>query len=745
MRKDPTKSSSVLGLFFFFTILFNGQLLAQKTAEVVSNDTSFCQAGLLEFKIKFTGNAPFGFVIKDQEGNMQVETNPIFENELVNGVYTHTFQVSTNKTYDLYEFFDNDNAPWTVNNGYKTVSGSTSVSIDQRTNPNAGADVNLECGYVANLAATPEDPAHKHYWKASADGNFDEPNNATTSFTAHTEGTYTLWFMEENGVCTDSSSVNVQLLGSPKATLSGAATICSTDENPDNITLQVNYQSNYAPYAYIVSDGTSNFPRTGLNSTPDAITVPATGNQTFVLSELRDTRAGKQCYANAEDLTGAGEAVVTDLKPAAFPGDTKVVCKNNTTLDATIADGNTGLWSTTAIGVTFSDAGSPTTPVSVDAYGFKTLTWTETEPNMNCAHSNNVTINFAEPPALTFSKDTAICEGGTATLELAATGNVPWTLYYSDGSNSTNTTLNQSSESRTFNPEATTSYLLERITGTYGCETTLNKAYVVRVDDMPTANAGIYDEAICSNQVNLNAVPSIAKSSGYWQGNGTFGDIYAPSTTFSAANYSDNTLTWTETNSDNAYCIDTDEVVIRFDEQPETADAGNDQILYLRTSAMLDALEPPVGTGTWTTDNSNNTLLDPSYAKTTVDGLTMGEQTLTWTVSNGICEDRSDQVLITIEGLTTKNGFSPNGDGANDFFIVGGADQIPDNELLVFDRNGKLVFSAKNFMQNPETEKGWDGKDMAGQPVKDGTYYYTFTGVNVETRKEYLIIKRTRN
>jgi gliding motility-associated-like protein len=62
-------------------------------------------------------------------------------------------------------------------------------------------------------------------------------------------------------------------------------------------------------------------------------------------------------------------------------------------------------------------------------------------------------------------------------------------------------------------------------------------------------------------------------------------------------------------------------------------------------------------------------------------------------------------------------GFSPNGDGDNDDYIVHGIDNYPNNELQVFNRWGNLVYSTTHYQNT------WNGRNMQGEPLPDGTYY----------------------
>lgn len=749
-------SKPVLSGIWLFLLLLSTTLASAQTpnAVVVDRDTSVCESGRIDFKVKFTGSAPFGIAYRllNLDTDEYVDLRRLHQSDAINideldenNVWTISYTIDYNAKIEILKVYDQtipqeDNSTvgdpaWYYNAGVDITDEALNVKIDSRTNPDAGEDIGATCGYVVTLDAAPEDAAHTHYWSKTDDGSFADVFDPKTTFEANTRGVFTLYFVEENGACKDSASVDVDLLGSPKAVLKGSATICTTDGTNDQIALNVTYQDSFSPYSYTVSDGTTSYDRNDITTPTDELTVPATGDQIFTITSFSDTRSGKQCFASDIDLTG--EAVVDDVKPAAYAGEDQIVCgKMVTVLDAKLENtGNTGVWS--ANNVVFGDPALPNTEATVTAHGIYTMTWTETEPVLGCTNSNSVNINYAELPNLKYSKDTAICEGGKATLVMNPSGNSPWTLTYTVDGSSTDIVLNSSVETKEFTPAQTTKVTFDSIVGSYGCVTYLKSNYIITVDEVPVANAGTYDP-VCSNQIELNAVPSITNTSGYWQGNGTFADQNAPSTLFTADDYGEQTLTWTEFNIKNPACISYDNAVIRFDQKPAKPYAGEDKILYSETSTTLEARPTDVGTGTWSASEPNITFDDINDPHARVDNLKMGTQILKWTVANGVCEEQSDDVKIEVRGLTNPNGFSPNGDGVNDFFIIMGAEQTPNNEFQVFNRRGKLVYSEKNYKND------WDGKGLDGSPLDDGTYYYIFTGDNIDTIKDFLIIKRSK-
>mgnify|MGYP006421426163 FL=1 len=88
-------------------------------------------------------------------------------------------------------------------------------------------------------------------------------------------------------------------------------------------------------------------------------------------------------------------------------------------------------------------------------------------------------------------------------------------------------------------------------------------------------------------------------------------------------------------------------------------------------------------------------------------------------VSEFGCEDEMiKQVYIHPEyTIFVPTAFSPDGDGLNDIFEAKGTG-ITEFEMQVFDRLGGLVFESSSV------DYGWNGKDVAGEIVNNGTYLY---------------------
>jgi len=92
--------------------------------------------------------------------------------------------------------------------------------------------------------------------------------------------------------------------------------------------------------------------------------------------------------------------------------------------------------------------------------------------------------------------------------------------------------------------------------------------------------------------------------------------------------------------------------------------------------------------------------------------------------------------------LNIPEGFSPNGDGTNEVYVIRGLERYPDNEFNVFNRWGNRVYSAKPYQNN------WDGTAteglrIGGDQLPTGVYYFVLDlGVGGKVIKGYIYLNR---
>jgi gliding motility-associated-like protein len=88
--------------------------------------------------------------------------------------------------------------------------------------------------------------------------------------------------------------------------------------------------------------------------------------------------------------------------------------------------------------------------------------------------------------------------------------------------------------------------------------------------------------------------------------------------------------------------------------------------------------------------------------------------------------------------------FTPNGDGANDYFIIPGVEGFEDNSLVIYDRNGNLVFNQapyKNGFNGVTNGTAFINSQDGFLPT--GTYYYVLSIPSISVREiGYFYIQR---
>jgi gliding motility-associated-like protein len=112
---------------------------------------------------------------------------------------------------------------------------------------------------------------------------------------------------------------------------------------------------------------------------------------------------------------------------------------------------------------------------------------------------------------------------------------------------------------------------------------------------------------------------------------------------------------------------------------------------------------------------------DP-FSQTSSSAIGLTEDTYTVTVTDAIgCNISTSQFVTHIEGcLFIADAITPNGDGYNDEWIVGGLLDFPQSEVHVYNRYGQLLF----FSDSGDVH--WDGR-FNNQRLPIADYYYTIT------------------
>lgn len=87
-------------------------------------------------------------------------------------------------------------------------------------------------------------------------------------------------------------------------------------------------------------------------------------------------------------------------------------------------------------------------------------------------------------------------------------------------------------------------------------------------------------------------------------------------------------------------------------------------------------------------------------------------------------------------GISPPVGFTPNGDGDNDTWVLDGISAFPNNSVQIFSRWGDRVFEARNYQSD------WDGS-FNGNPLPEGTYYWVIDlGDGSDVQKGFVVLFR---
>ncbi|MBI6117747.1 T9SS type B sorting domain-containing protein, partial [Salegentibacter maritimus] len=96
----------------------------------------------------------------------------------------------------------------------------------------------------------------------------------------------------------------------------------------------------------------------------------------------------------------------------------------------------------------------------------------------------------------------------------------------------------------------------------------------------------------------------------------------------------------------------------------------------------------------------------------------------------------------------TKYGFSPNDDGINDYWVIGGIENHPNNIVSIYNRWGDIVFRIQGYNNQNNVFRGIANKStkLGGSNLPSGTYFFTIENITKNHRlkklKGFLVLKR---
>lgn len=332
--------------------------------------------------------------------------------------------------------------------------------------------------------------------------------------------------------------------------------------------------------------------------------------------------------------------------------------------------------------------------IVVDSGDYQVIVWDA----FFCSDTSaSISISLYPEAMVDLGPDQALCEGDSTTLDAGAGwASVTWPLGV---------------PTQTYEVKTTGNFVVD-VVDTNGC--TDSDSVLVVVHPLPLVDLGPSD-TICANAiVTLDAGPGL--SSFAWTNGATTQTVDVGPGVYNVSVIDTNGCA----NSSNIIYIfaypSLPPVTISGDLNGLVATSSPNYQWYLDSVAIFGA---------------NDSVLTPDSAGAYMVGVTDPYG----------CENIFSNVIVIelqqeISATDIPQGFSPNGDGINDFFVILPITAYPDNSLKIFNRWGAEVYYLKPY------DNSFNGIGSNGNDLPDGTYFYILKLGNGQEFSDYLIINR---
>lgn len=249
------------------------------------------------------------------------------------------------------------------------------------------------------------------------------------------------------------------------------------------------------------------------------------------------------------------------------------------------------------------------------------------------------------------------------------------------------------------------------VTDANGCTATTSVSVNALISVIADAGAG-FDECI-GTSITLDGSATSGATSYVWTDSG--GNTVGTSAVVTLTGLAAGPYTFTLTASDGP-CSDQDQVTVIVHALPN-AEAGNGTTIFLGNSVTLGGTPtgPPGSAYSWQPDSL---LMDASAPNPVTEPL-FASQWFVVTVTDTTygCSSIDSVFIEVVPDVLIPSGFSPNGDGWNDTWVIDLIELFPDVQVEIYNRWGQLLFESVGYADP------WDGTYNGGL-VPIGTYYY---------------------
>ncbi|MDX2302653.1 MAG: PKD domain-containing protein [Microscillaceae bacterium] len=516
---------------------------------------------------------------------------------------------------------------WTISNGSCPVS-SANVSITREEIPtlaNAGTNQTI-CTSQINLNANQALAGTGTWTLINGSADIDQVNNPNTMINQVGIGANTFRWTISNGNCSPSfDEVTITREAAPSIAFAGAnQTVCTS-----SALMSANTPVVGTGFWTLVS-GSGSFANPNLPNT--TVTGLSLGINTFAW-----TISNGACTASTSTVNITRE----EAPSTAMAGGDQNICANTATLIGNTPSVGSGIWTLVNGSATILNPNNPSTAVADLGIGINTFRWTIS--NGGCTVSfDEVNITREQAPSLanagvnqTICTETTILQANTPSI-----GSGLWKVLAGSAiiANPNNPTTQVNNLGMGIN-------IFEWTVSNGNCTSSSATVTVTRDEPPIIANAGT-DQTICTNNTVLNG-NNPGSAEGTWTvaaGSAIIANPNSPNTTVSNLSSGTNTFVWTIANGTCQPSVSS--VNINRQIEPSTAIAGSPQTVCANTTT-LNANTPQSGVGTWSVVSGSGNFVDVNDPRTSLSGLSVGDNVFRWTISNGVCPTSSATVTIT--------------------------------------------------------------------------------------------------
>jgi len=513
---------------------------------------------------------------------------------------------------------------WTVHRGTCDNSDEVIIRDDTPSLPTVSSDQETCNNYIV-ISGNPPITGVGHWSVEAGSGIFDDTAANTTTVRQIGDVNTYRWTIVK-GECSNFADVQI-INNSVSAVVGDTIKVCGTDTY-----LNGNEPNAGETGVWTVTAGAGIL----ANSTQYNTSV---SNLTVGLNKFRWTITNGSCpdYSDLVVINNLYEANASVAGPT-------VICEDFANIQGNIpVQGSSGHWEVFAGRGIFDNSSNPSTLVSELNKGQNTLRWFITKEGCTAYDDISITNNMVVAKA---GVDVITC-GNDANLsanDLLDSETGLWTLVAGGG-----TIVTPSNNETIITGQSNGVNVFKWSVSGNGCTDN---------DDVQINENSFNIEAgpaqtVCSTDASLageNPSPGI----GIWTtGSGVIiNNLTNYVTTVSGLHdNSPHTFRWTVNKNG---CTAWDEIVVN--NHLVHANAGDDNSTCT-SDITLHATQPVAGSGVWSFNQGSGTITIPSFNETTVSGLSLGQSTLTWTVSHSNCTD-ADNVIVINNTVTATAGIN---------------------------------------------------------------------------------------